>query len=315
MFIGLAYAIAACAIWGLIYIFPLLLPQYDPALIASARFAFYGAGCLFLAYFQREKLKTLTFVDWVYAFKLAFFGSLVYYCSLVAGVQLAGAPVAGMFMCCIPVLVAIISNYRSRSKGTSVAWSRLSIPLVLIALGMVVANWTEFAYMVNEHDGSAELFWLGVGFSALSMLLWTWYPIRNADWLLANKRKGPKVWATAQGLSILPVTVIGYFALALSGMTPDGSLFGPEPGKFLILMLIAGVVCGWMGAALWNAMSERLPTALAGQLIVFETIFSVIYAHIWRGQWPTVSMVIGMVMLLLGVLAAMRVFRQSRVQS
>ena len=100
-----------------------------------------------------------------------------------------------------------------------------------------------------------------------------------------------------------------------NGLEMDGSLFGPEPGKFLILMLIAGVVCGWMGAALWNAMSERLPTALAGQLIVFETIFSVIYAHIWRGQWPTVSMVIGMVMLLLGVLAAMRVFRQSRVQS
>ena len=78
-------------------------------------------------------------------------------------------------------------------------------------------------------------------------------------------------------------------------------------------MLVAGIVCSWVGAACWNAMSERLPPALGGQLIVFETIFSVIYALLWRGEWPTLSMTIGMVMLLAGVLAALRVFRNVRV--
>ena len=90
-------------------------------------------------------------------------------------------------------------------------------------------------------------------------------------------------------------------------------MLGPEPVKFALVMLVAGIVCSWVGAAFWNAMSERLPTALGGQLIVFETIFSVIYALMWRGAWPTVSMMVGMIMLLLGVLAALRVFRKVKV--
>jgi drug/metabolite transporter (DMT)-like permease len=64
-----------------------------------------------------------------------------------------------------------------------------------------------------------------------------------------------------------------------------------------------------LAGALWNAMSQKLPPALGGQLIVFETIFTVIYAHVWREEWPTCSMTIGMVMLLVGVVASLRAFR------
>lgn len=309
MLLGFFYAVVACAIWGLIYIFPLILPEYDPVLIASGRFAVYGLACLAFVPFQFQKLKELSRSDWFYAMRLAFFGSFVYYWSLVMSVQLSGAPIAGMLMCWIPVLVAVVSNLRNRKRGASIAWSRLGIPLGLILCGMVVANWTEFYYAVHELAASPLQFWTGVGCGVLSLLLWTWYPIRNADWLLANKTKGPKIWATAQGLSILPFTLIGFFVVSSQMQPADVGILGPEPLKFIVVMLVAGIVCSWVGAAFWNAMSERLPTALGGQLIVFETIFSVIYALMWRGAWPTVSMTIGMFMLLFGVLTALRVFR------
>ena len=35
MFIGVFYGIAACMIWGFVYLVPLVLPQYDPAYIAA----------------------------------------------------------------------------------------------------------------------------------------------------------------------------------------------------------------------------------------------------------------------------------------
>lgn len=313
MLLGFFYAVAACAIWGLIYIFPLLLPQYDPVLIASARFAVYGFACLAFVPFQIQKLKTLTKHDWFTAMRLAFFGSFVYYWALVMGVTLSGAPIIGMLMCWIPVFVAVVSNFRNRNKGASVAWSRLAIPLTLIMLGMVIANWTEFYYAVHEQSVSPLQFWSGVGFGVLSLLLWTWYPIRNAEWLLTNKKLGPKVWATAQGLSILPFTLIAFFIVSFQLHPDHVGLLGPEPLKFVGLMLIAGIACSWVGAACWNAMSERLPTALGGQLIVFETIFSVVYALMWRGAWPTLSMTVGMVIMLIGVLAALRVFRNTKV--
>ena len=55
-------------------------------------------------------------------------------------------------------------------------------------------------------------------------------------------------------------------------------------------------------------MSQRIPTALAGQMIVFETLFAVVYAHILRLEWPVWSMTAGMVLLVLGVLLSLRVF-------
>ena len=56
-------------------------------------------------------------------------------------------------------------------------------------------------------------------------------------------------------------------------------------------------------------MSQRLPRALGGQMIIFETIFAVIYAHIMREQMPTMLMSIGMVLLLVGVFMSVRVFQ------
>ena len=67
MFLGLLYAVIACAIWGLIYIFPLILPEYDPVMIASARFAVYGMACLLFVPFQIKELKKLTRSDWFFA--------------------------------------------------------------------------------------------------------------------------------------------------------------------------------------------------------------------------------------------------------
>ena len=56
--------------------------------------------------------------------RLAFFGSLVYYWSLVTSVQLSGAPIAGMLMCFIPVLVAVVTKLRNKKKGANVPMSR-----------------------------------------------------------------------------------------------------------------------------------------------------------------------------------------------
>ena len=56
-------------------------------------------------------------------------------------------------------------------------------------------------------------------------------------------------------------------------------------------------------------MSQRLPSALSGQLIVFESIFAVVYALIYRGETPALTMIAGFIVLLVGVLGSLRAFR------
>ena len=48
MFLGVLFGVLGCALWGLIYIVPLWLPDYSPATIAMGRFAVYGACSLVL---------------------------------------------------------------------------------------------------------------------------------------------------------------------------------------------------------------------------------------------------------------------------
>jgi drug/metabolite transporter (DMT)-like permease len=73
------------------------------------------------------------------------------------------------------------------------------------------------------------------------------------------------------------------------------------------LMAAIGLLASWLGTLCWNAASQRLPTALAGQLIVFETLSALAYALALRGQWPEGLTLVGVVLLVAGVLSALRV--------
>ena len=82
---------------------------------------------------------------------------------------------------------------------------------------------------------------------------------------------------------------------------------GPRPLEFLGLMLAIALLASWLGTLCWNAASQRLPTALAGQLIVFETLAALGYAFWLRGQWPEPLTVAGIALLVLGVIGGVRV--------
>ena len=72
-------------------------------------------------------------------------------------------------------------------------------------------------------------------------------------------------------------------------------------------MIIIGLFSSWLGTLCWNEASQRLPTALAGQLIVFETLAALAYAFILRGSMPQPLTLVGIALLVIGVLRAVRV--------
>jgi drug/metabolite transporter (DMT)-like permease len=81
---------------------------------------------------------------------------------------------------------------------------------------------------------------------------------------------------------------------------------GPRPWAFLGLMLAIGLLASWLGTLCWNEASQRLPPALAGQLIVFETLAALAYAFLWRGHAPGVLTLAGVALLMAGVWTALR---------
>lgn len=311
MFAGVVYGLLACMLWGLVYLVPLVLPNYDPVYIAAGRFVGFGIIAAPLVCAEYKEFRHYKLSDWLFVSKLGIFGNIVYYWCLINCIQNAGAPLAGMCMAVIPVLVAVVSNLRNRRNGAHIPWRRLAPGLVLISVGLLVANVTEFELVIEAGQNGAGRFWYGVLMGIFALLIWTWYPIQNADWLLDHPRRSPRSWSTAQGLTTLPFAIVLYLALWVQD-APGTPLLGPDPAWFILVAAGSGILCSWLGIVFWNAMSQRLPTALGGQMIVFETIFAVIYAHLLRGAWPSWNMILGMALLIAGVLFSLRAFHTQK---
>jgi drug/metabolite transporter (DMT)-like permease len=107
----------------------------------------------------------------------------------------------------------------------------------------------------------------------------------------------------------LPLALIGYALWWLWAATQgDGFAmpFGPRPGFFIGLMFAIGLFASWLGTLCWNEASQRVPTTLAGQLIVFETLSALAYAFMLRGRAPEALTLTGIVLLIAGVAWALR---------
>lgn len=143
----------------------------------------------------------------------------------------------------------------------------------------------------------------------IAVACWAWYALRNAQWLRENPDKHPMMWATAQALVTLPVSLIGYAAacLWLSIQKPTFALpLGPHPALFIGLMIAIAVLCSWVGALCWNIASQKLPTVILGPLIVFETLAGLLYTFILRQEIPPLLTLSGITLLVTGVVIAVR---------
>ncbi|MCE0490233.1 DMT family transporter [Pantoea sp. Mb-10] len=316
MVAGILFALAAGLMWGLIFVGPLLIPDYPGPLQSAGRYVAFGLVVLPLAWLDRQRLRRLGRKDWLEALKLSLVGNLLYYAFLASAIQRTGAPISTMIIGTLPVVITLTANLCYGHLEGRLAWRQLAPALVLIMLGLGCVNAAELRMQGATFDAGRYV--SGLLLAALAVACWTWYPLRNGVWLRAHPQHKPSTWATAQGLTTLPLATLFYLLVCaqLYWQQPAFSLpFGPQPGRFLLLMACIGLLCSWLGTLCWNAASQRVPTVIMGPLIVFETLAGLLWTFLWRQSWPPLLTACGIVCLLAGVLLAMRVKPQPQVTS
>ncbi len=322
---GTLFALAAGLMWGLVFVAPTMLADYPAMLLTMGRYLAFGLIALPLAWWDRRRLAELSRADWVEAAKLAAVGNVLYYLCLAAAIQRAGGPLPTMIIGTLPVVIAVSANLRSAAAGQrqegKLPWLRMLPSLLLIAAGLACVNHAETSQLPADTDRLR--YGLGAVLAVAAVACWTWYPLRNAEWLRAHADRSPRAWATAQGLATLPMALVGYALFwawsATSHLGPAGGQegavagapfpmpFGPQPLLFIGLMLAIGLFASWLGTLCWNEASQRLPPALAGQLIVFETLAALGYAYLLRAARPGWWTGAGVGLLVAGVVTALRV--------
>ncbi len=311
--VGIAAALGAGLLWGLVFVAPLLLPNYPATLLTFGRYLAFGLVTLPIAWWFRAELRALTRNDWWIATKLSLIGNFIYYVTLSAAIQLAGAPLPTLIIGTLPVVIAIASNLLD-AQEKKFPWLALAPSLVLIVAGLLFVN-TDQLQRIGAGDSTANLtnYLVGAVLAFIAVAAWTWYPIFNARWLNAHPKHSSLTWASAQGIATLPIAAVGFaITLAYFEFTGNASFgfskLGDASTKFWWLMFAIGFSASWLGTLLWNIASKNTPTALTGQLIVFETLAALGYAYLVYWRAPSLLEAAGIALLVIGVLVGVRTF-------
>jgi len=275
---GIIAGAVAGACWGVVFLAPELVRGFTPLQLAVGRYLAYGALALVLVAPRLPRLRGLIGRSEAWALlRLSLIGNLTYYVLLASAVQLGGVAMSSLVIGFLPVAITLIG---SRGEG-AVSLRRMWPALVLASAGIACVGWQ--ALMMETHEAGRRPL-LGFACALGALVIWTAYAIVNRRWLERLPAMSAHDWNLLTGLAT------GAFALLLvwpAFASIDGASHGAGEWAWFIgviagLALIASIV----GNAFWNQASRLLPLTLVGQMILFETLFALLYGFLWEWRWP-----------------------------
>lgn len=301
--LGIACGVAAGALWGLVFVTPRIADAFGPMQLAAGRYLAYGLFSLPLAVPQwRRYRQVLGRSEWIALTWLSFLGNMLYYVLLAAAVQTGGVAMTSLIIGFLPVAVTIIG---SRDKG-AVPLLQLLPSLLLSVAGIVCIGWESLG-KANSDEFTTQAIGLLCAFGALAS--WTTFAVGNSRWLARLDGLSGHDWSLligimtgAQALVIVPLALL--FERTDQSTHAWLLLLGVSSGVALLSSII--------GNGLWNRMSRLLPLTMAGQMILFETLFALLYGFLWDRRSPTLLEGMAILFVLGSVLTCLAAHRPAR---
>jgi drug/metabolite transporter (DMT)-like permease len=313
MWQGVMCGLLAGALWGMVFIVPAFLTAFTALEMACGRYIAYGliaAGVMLPR--LPALLRRLDRSDMTALVKHALAGNIVYYMLLALGVQLAGVSATSLIIGLLPISVTLMGQ---KDHG-SVPVRRLMLPLLLVAAGIACVNvdvFTQGLDLGHGHGHSTTLAnkLLGVACAVGALLCWTWYSVDNARYLKRNPHFSSGEWSALYGVSsglialLIALPALAWFHADVTGAGAVAS--GRDWTLFWIVNGLLALGASVIGNHLWNIASRKVPLTLSGQLILFETLFALVYGFIYRQQLPRGLELAAMVLLATGVMWSVRI--------
>ena len=313
---GVFFGILAGAMWGLVFLSPQITYQFSPLTQMVVRYLCYG---LFAVAFSIRTIfplvKNLSAEDWKKLIVLSIQGNIVYYIFLAIGVKYAGIAPTTLIIGVLPLTITLMG----RNEHDSLPIHKLILPSLLIVAGIASISLDVFLHGGSTLSSTPLQRALALTCAAGALLCWTLYAYRNAQYLRANTHVTASDWSNLTGvvtaLLALLMLLVGY---GISLWQPDHLLaLNTDPSlNWLGFILIGGFAvaffASWLGNMLWNKASQMLPISLSAQLIVSESLFSLLYGFLYDARWPRGLEWTAMGLSLTGVLWAIQLHVKAR---
>ena len=299
LFLGLLCGLIAGAFWGGVFLAPKLLDAFTPLQVTAGRYIAYGlASIVLLAPVWRSVMGRMEGRDWRDLFLLSLLGNLIYYVGLAISVQTSGVALASLVIGLLPVTVTLLGA----KPGEGVPLRKLIAPLALVVAGGVCINVAVFTQNQGVGLGKQLIGLLG---ALLALAVWTVYAVWNARRLATTPKFTSHEWSLLTGVAtgLLSLVLVPAFFLGGKAHVPAAW------GWFWMVSFAVAIGASVIGNGLWNAASRYLPLSLSGQMIVFETLFALLYGFLHEGRWPHGLETAAIVLMLAGVVWSVRLHR------
>lgn len=288
---------AAGALWGLVFLAPELASDFTPLQLAAGRFLAYGMFAAALLWPRWSVLKAkLAARDWWVLCGLSFLGNALYYVLLANAVQRGGIAMTSLVIGFLPVAVTVIGSRQSQALPLR----RLAPSLLFGLAGAACIGWESLGAQAARGGLAGVLCAVG------ALVSWTLYAVGNSRQLARLPQVSAHDWNLATGV-VTGAQAVLLLILAWALDTHDHS----SAQWWLFVAVVSGVALAASigGNALWNRTSRLLPLTLVGQMILFETLFALLYGFLWEQRLPTFWEVAAMLLVVASVLSCVHAHR------
>ncbi|SCX99123.1 DMT family transporter [Rhizobium sp. NFACC06-2] len=302
--LGVFYGMLAGALWGGIFLAPKLVPDFSALQLSTARYLTYGLISLIIIGPRLKRVSAhFGAREWFALGWLSMIGNIAYYVFISTAVKLSGVAFTSIIIGFLPVAVTVIG---SRDHG-AVSLKRLWPSLAFGAIGIIGISWQSLTESDTGLDMSRIL---GLACALGALASWTAFAVGNARWLSHLHDVSADDWNMMTGV----VTGALALALAIPAFIFGENTHGTEDWlHFAAVAAGLGFTASILGNALWNRMSRLLPLTMVGQMILFETLFALLYGFLWEGRGPTLVEIVAICSVVLSVVLCMRAHRPEKV--
>ena len=299
--LGTGYGAGAGALWGLIFLAPDVLGSFSPLQLAMGRYLAYGAIAALLVLRRPIALVfTVLRQEWLTLAWLSLAGNTLYYIMVGIAVQAGGIAMTSLIIGFLPVAVTIVG---SLEEG-AVRLRALAPSLLLCIAGVgCIAFQTLSAHAPQGANNGLLGFFSAVG----ALTAWTLYAVGNARAMSRLRTISSGDWNLLMGL------MTGAQAI---GLIPIAAVLYPDQHSsadwlnFVLVSIGIALSASIFANALWNKMSQMLPLTMVGQMILFETLFALLYGFLWERRLPQFTEVLALTLVAASVVACLQAHRQ-----
>lgn len=299
---GIMAGLGAGAFWGMAFVAPLMAPNFSSVDITVGRYLACALVSLLLMLWGLTRRQRIwpTWRQAGAALWLSVLGYTGYYLLLSLAIQTTGATLPVLVIGTIPLWMMLLG------KPEDLLWRKLVPGLLLTVMGMALMMHATASGLSAVHlDVDADM-WIGVFYAGLAAASWVLFGLLNKRWLLQHPEVNSTMWANWMGVA----AGLGAVPIWLWAGTPLQAMVEREGfGTYLAVCAVTGIGAAWVASVLWNMASRRLSASLAGQLIVSETVFGLLYGFVWNAHWPAAMQWLACVLFVAGILASIKAHR------